>query len=80
MDKINNPEFVKMISKDTGYAQKEIAIVLSSVSSLLLRNLSEGKETAILKGVIVYPAKYKDKSIFPRARFGTYFKNFPSLS
>ena len=80
MDKINNSEFVRMVSKDTGYAQRDISAVLDSIGSLLVKNLSEGKETAILKGIIVYPEKYKDTAVFPRARFGKYFKNFPSLS
>ena len=80
MEKINNSDFVRMVSKDTGYAQKDIFAVLESVSKLLLENLKDDKSTAVLKGMVVYPATYKDTVKFPRARFGRFFKDLPSLS
>ncbi len=73
-EKINNPEFVGQISKDTGYAKRDISAVLDSASKITLQNLNEGKETVVLKGLIVYPASYKDEVKFARARFGKYFK------
>lgn len=74
--KINNKDFVKQISKESGYAQKDIAEVLNVAANVLHDNLEDNIETAVLKGMIVYPSVIKDTYKFPRARFGTFFKDF----
>lgn len=75
-NKINNGEFVKQISKRSGYAQKDIAEVLNTAAEVLHDNLDDNYETAVLKGMIVYPSVFQEKYKFPRARFGTFFKDF----
>jgi nucleoid DNA-binding protein len=70
-EKINNREFVKQISKETGYAQADIKAVLESATDIVVKNLGEDKATAVFKGLIVYPCHYKQgELIYPRARFG----------
>lgn len=36
MEKFNNSNFVKLVSKETGYAQKDIKAVLEAVSDVAL--------------------------------------------
>lgn len=79
-NKIGYCDFIKQISKDTGYAQKDIGAVLESAADVILRNLNDNKETAVFKGMVVYPATYKDEVTFPRARFGRFFKSCAPLS
>lgn len=78
-EKINNKDFIRAISRKTGFTQKDITDVLEAVSEITLENLNNGVETAILRGLIVYPATYKGEVTFPRARFGNYFKNLDSV-
>ena len=89
MEKINIPEFVKQVSKASGYAQKDIREVLNVAAEVAARDLSDDKEVVIMDGVILYPGHYKardgkdmngnsvhyDEAIFPRARFTNTFKS-----
>lgn len=79
IEKINNKDFVRQIAKDTGYAQKDISAVLNSAADITLQNLNNGKATAVLKGMVVYPSHYNEVQ-FPRARFGKSFKMNAPLS
>lgn len=87
IEKISFTNFVKQISKKSGYAQKDIKEVLNVGSSLVAENLSKGIATAIMQGVVIYPGVYPatdriengktvhyDEVIYPRARFGASFK------
>ena len=77
---MNNKDFIRALSKETGFTQKDIADVLESAADLVLRNLSNGIETAVFQGMIVYPSTYNNEITFPRARFGKFFKTFASNS
>ncbi len=79
-EKINNGEFVKQISKYTGYSQKDISAVLGTAADITLQNLNDGVSTAVFKGMIVYPATYNNEVTFPRARFGKFFKMSAPIS
>lgn len=87
MDKVNFSDFVRQISKKSGYAQKDIKEVLTTGSECVAENLAKGISTAIMQGVIIYPGVYPatdriedgktvhyEEVIYPRARFGQSFK------
>lgn len=88
MDKISFSEFVRQVSKKSGYAQKDIKEVFSVGSEVVAINLEDKISTTIMPGVVVYPAVYPamdktdengntvhyDEVIYPRARFGQAFK------
>ena len=88
MDKINFGDFVRQVSKRSGYAQKDIKEVLNIGSECVAENLSNGIQTTIMQGVVIYPGVYPaidrkdengntvhcDEVIYPRARFGQAFK------
>jgi hypothetical protein len=88
-EKINIGDFVRQVSKKSGYAQRDIAEVLNVASEIAAKNVGENKSTVIMKGIILYPGYYpavdkKDVNgkdvhfgevIYPRARFTEYFKN-----
>lgn len=76
--KINRTEYVKQISKKSGYAQKDITEVLNVGREVLKNNLEKGYSTTVMDGMIVYPATYKHEDLevtFARARFGAFFRN-----
>lgn len=89
MDKVKHSDFVRQISKATGYAQKDIAAVLDAAKDVIIADLNEMKSVAVMKGMIVYPSVYpaidtKDKDgntvhcdevLYPRARFTSLFKD-----
>ena len=79
-DRISHSDFVKAVSKKTGYNQKKIATIFKDAAEIVLQNLNEGISTTVFNGMIVYPAKIEDKYTFPRARFGRYFKMSSSVS
>ncbi len=79
-DKVNYKDFIRQISKDTGYAQKDISAVLESAENLIDNNLNNGIETTALKGMVVYRASYKGEVNYARARFGKSFKLNPPIS
>ena len=88
MEKVNFTDFVKQVSKKSGYAQKDIKEVFNVGSECIIENLNNNKSTTIMTGVIIYPGKYPaidrteadgrlahyDEVIYPRARFGQSFK------
>ena len=77
-DKMNNTDFITAVSQETGeaFSQKEVRDVLRAAANVVLNNLKNGIETAVFEGMVVYPATYKGEKeiLFPRARFGRYFK------
>ena len=88
MEKVKFTDFVRQVSKKSGYAQKNIAEVLDVASECVAENLSNEISTTVMKGVVIYPGKYPafdreengkvvhyDEVIYPRARFGSAFKN-----
>ena len=89
MEKVKYTDFVKQVASDSGYPQKHIDAILKSASKCCAKNLIDGMSTAVMLGVAIYPSIFpatdrKDKNgnivhydavIYPRARFGPYFKN-----
>lgn len=75
----NNKDFIRSISADTGFSQKDISEVLSSAADIILRNLKDGISTMVFQGMLVYPSTYNDEVTFPRARFGKFFKSMDSV-
>lgn len=89
MEKVKYTDFVKQVASDSGYPQKHISAILKSASKCCAKNLIDGMASAVMLGVTIYPGIYppvdrKDKNgnvvhcdavIYPRARFGPYFKN-----
>ena len=80
MEKINNSDFIRQVSQKTGYAQKSITEVLNAAADIVLDNLNDNKASTVFKGMIVYPATYKNETTFARARFGKKFRNLAPLS
>jgi nucleoid DNA-binding protein len=77
MEKISNKDFIRAISADTGFTQKDIADVFESGAKIILENLKKGIATSVFQGMVVYPATYHKEEInttFPRARFGKAFQ------
>ena len=87
MEKVNFSDFVRQVSRRSGYAQKDIKEVLNVGSECIVENLNKGMSTTVMQGVIVYPGVYPafdrvengktvhyDEVIYPRARFGQAFK------
>ena len=88
MDKVRFLDFVRQVSKKSGYAQKDIKEVLNVASACVADNMNNKLATTVMQGIIVYPAVYPamdkiedgknvhyDEVIYPRARFGAAFKN-----
>ena len=86
-NKVKFTDFVRQVSKKSGYAQKDITAVFETASECVAENLNAEKATTIMKGLVVYPGKYPafdrvedgktvhyDEVIYPRARFGQAFK------
>ena len=89
MERIKLTEYVRQISKASGYAQRDIMEVLKEASNVLALNVGQEKETVVMPGVVVYPGHYPsregndpngnpvnfEKVTYPRARFTSAFKN-----
>ena len=58
---INYKDFIKQVSKATGYSQKNIQEVLDNAESVLIENLKNDEETKILKTVSVVPTIKNEK-------------------
>ena len=58
---INYKDFIKQISKVTGYSQKNIQEVLDNAESVLIENLKNDEETKILKTVSIVPTIKNEK-------------------
>lgn len=87
-EKVKFLDFVRQVSKKSGYAQRDIKEVLNVASECVAINLNDKKATTVMQGVVIYPAlypamdkvvdgktKHYDEVIYPRARFGVAFKN-----
>lgn len=89
MAKINNKDFVKQISKKTGYTQSDIKAVISAASNIIIDNLVDGNSTVLFTGLTIEPRDVaatdkrnpRDGSVIhipahkaPKAKFGVRFK------
>ena len=72
--KVTYTEFIKQVSRKSGYAQKDIREVFDNASEIIHENLQNNKATTAMTGLIIFPANFRDKLIYPRARFGRYFR------
>lgn len=82
-EKVKNSDFIRQISKKTGYAQVDVGAVLNAASEVIVENLADGKSTSVFKGMVIYPSAYNGSGFgreisarFPRARFGKFFRSF----
>lgn len=76
--KIGNKDFIRQISKKSGYAQKDIREVLRTEGEVIKENLDNGFATQVLEGMVVYPSTYNNEYMFARARFGRFFRDINS--
>lgn len=60
--KINFSDFVKIISKRTGYAQADVKEVLNAVSAQLADNLAAGQDTTAIPGLTVGVTEAKERN------------------
>lgn len=89
MGKINNKDFIRQISKKTGYTQNDIKAVINAVSDIVIDNLSDGNATTVFTGLIIEPRDVaatdkrnpRDGSVIhvpahkaPKAKFGAKIK------
>ena len=58
---VNYKDFIKQVSKATGYSQKNIQEVLDNAESVLIENLKNDEETKILKTVSIVPTIKEEK-------------------
>lgn len=72
--KVTYTEFIKQVSKKSGYAQKDIREVFDNASEIIHENLQNDKATTAMMGLIIYPANFRGELVYPRARFGRYFR------
>lgn len=79
-EKVNNTDFVRQLSKESGYPMVDIKEIFAKAVEIIVRNLAEGKATDVMGGLVVYPSTYNGEVTHPRARFGKQFRNFTSLS
>lgn len=90
MERIKHSDFVKQISKATGYPQKYIATIFDAAKDVIIEDLNDMKSIAVMKGMIVYPGIYPmavdrkdedgniihcEKVLYPRAKFTSVFKD-----
>lgn len=50
-NKINNTDYIRLIAKDTGYTQKDVAEVLKSAANVVADQLKTGNSVAVFRGV-----------------------------
>lgn len=58
---INYKDFIKQISKATGYSQKNIQEVLDNVEAVLIENLKKDEAVKILKTISIVPTQNSEK-------------------
>ena len=46
--KINYPDFIRQVSKKTGYSQLDIKAVLNAASDITIDNMQAGNSTVVL--------------------------------
>lgn len=79
-NRMNNSDFIRELSKRTGYMQTDIKDVLEASADLIKENLSNDVTTVPFIGMIIYPATYNNTVTFPRARFTKAFRGLAPLS
>ena len=60
--KINYSDFIKTLSKRTGYAQTDIKEVLNAVSAQLADSLVAGDEITIIPGLVIGTTTAKERN------------------
>lgn len=58
---MNVKEFIKEISKETGYQQKDITTVLDTAEEIMINAVAKGDGVKIFKSLSVVPAKRKER-------------------
>ena len=90
MEKVNYSDFVRQVSKKSGYAQVNIKEILDKAAEVSADNQNQNIASTVMQGIIIYPSTYpavdttdKDgniihhnETVYPRARFGKAFKNY----
>lgn len=90
METVNVKEFVKNISKSTGYTQKDITAVLESAEAVMTSILNDGKGVKLFKSLSVVPITVGARKVktpvgtivdvpdrvIPKARFSQALKDF----
>ena len=60
---INYKDFIKQISKTTGYSQKNIQEILDNAEAVLIENLKNDEEVKILKTISIVPSQREEKEM-----------------
>ncbi len=58
---VNYKDFIKQVSKATGYSQKNIQEVLDNVEAVLVENLKKNESVKILKTISIVPTQNPEK-------------------
>lgn len=53
MTKIKNSDYIRQISKKTGYTQADIKCVIDAALDVLKENMKNGNATAVFKGITI---------------------------
>ena len=61
-NKINNSNLIRLVAKQTGYAQKDIAEVLNATAEVVTNKLKDGDSVAVFKGV-TFKSKYCEERV-----------------
>lgn len=79
MERVNYSDFVRQVSKHTGFTIRDVAEVLDSAQEIIIENLKSDKSTKVLKGLEIEPQireeregfnpSAQEKMILPRKRF-----------
>ena len=79
-EKMNNKDFIREVSKKTGFTMNDIKTVYDAGAEVVKENLINDISTAPFQGMIIYPATYNNTVTFPRARFGKAFHDLSPIS
>lgn len=60
---VNYREFIKLVSKATGYSQKNIQEVLDNAEAVLIEQLKNDEEVKILKTISIVPTQREEKEM-----------------
>ena len=60
---INYKDFIKQISKTTGYSQKNIQEILDNAEAVLIDDLKNDEEVKILKTISIVPSQREEKEM-----------------
>ncbi len=66
---LNQKDFIKEISADTGYTQGDITRVFESIETNVIKNIKEGNSVKLFSGIVFYP-KFVEEHIGRNPRTG----------